>query len=68
MSEVERRAEEEYGEYTAVDGVRIEVDGGWFLVRASGTEPKVRVTAEGETADRGDEVYEDAVGLLEDSL
>ncbi len=68
MSEVEERAEEEYGDYTAVDGVRVEVDGGWFLVRASGTEPKIRVTAEGETAERGDEIYDEAAALLQEAL
>jgi len=31
------------------DGIRIEDENGWCLVRASGTEPKVRITAEGRT-------------------
>jgi phosphoglucosamine mutase len=68
MRGVEERASDEYGDYSAVDGVRVGVDGGWFLVRPSGTEPKVRVTAEGETGDRADEVYEAAVSLLEGAI
>jgi len=31
------------------DGIRIADETGWCLVRASGTEPKIRVTAEGKT-------------------
>ncbi|MDH7594216.1 MAG: phosphopentomutase/phosphoglucosamine mutase [Methanomicrobiales archaeon] len=31
------------------DGVRISTEDGWLLVRASGTEPKIRITAEGRT-------------------
>jgi phosphomannomutase len=31
------------------DGVKVKVDGGWFLVRGSNTEPIVRVVAEAGT-------------------
>ncbi len=32
-----------------IDGIRATVDGGWFLVRASGTEPCIRITSEAKT-------------------
>jgi phosphoglucosamine mutase len=35
--------------FSIVDGVRLSVRSGWILVRASGTEPAIRLTAEGET-------------------
>ncbi|MCP1662641.1 MAG: phosphoglucomutase [Methanocalculus sp. MSAO_Arc1] len=39
------------GAENPTDGLRVEEEDGWYLVRASGTEPKVRVTAEGRTKD-----------------
>lgn len=37
------------GAATPTDGIRHEEEDGWFLIRASGTEPRVRITAEGKT-------------------
>jgi len=40
------------GAANPTDGFRHETEEGWFLVRASGTEPKIRITSEGKTPDR----------------
>ncbi|PKL57162.1 MAG: phosphoglucomutase, partial [Methanomicrobiales archaeon HGW-Methanomicrobiales-6] len=37
-------------------GVRFEDEDGWYLIRASGTEPKVRITAEGRTPAKAKEM------------
>ena len=46
------------GKLETIDGWRVGFDDGWFLVRLSGTEPKVRVTAEARTEARAKELYE----------
>ena len=40
------------------DGVRLSSEDGWCLVRASGTEPKIRFTAEGRTIQKAKEMME----------
>jgi phosphoglucosamine mutase len=34
------------GEVTEIDGIRLDTENGWILVRPSGTEPKIRITTE----------------------
>ncbi|WP_336036869.1 phosphoglucosamine mutase [Halobacterium yunchengense] len=56
---------EEYGDVERMDGVRVAFDDGWFLVRASGTQPLVRVTAEARDEQTVDERFRDARRLVE---
>ncbi|MFD1571304.1 phosphoglucosamine mutase [Halorubrum laminariae] len=64
---VERVAElatDEYDDVSTLDGIRVETDAGWFLVRASGTEPLIRITAEARDETDADALFETARDLV----
>jgi phosphoglucosamine mutase len=52
-------------EVSTLDGVRVDRGDGWFLIRASGTQPLVRVTAEARDSDRAEEVFAEATAILD---
>jgi phosphoglucosamine mutase len=52
MERVSDRVHAEYDDVTTLDGVRVDLGDAWFLLRASGTQPLVRVTAEARDEDR----------------
>jgi phosphoglucosamine mutase len=68
MERVTERVTGEYDDVSTLDGVRVDLDDAWFLLRASGTEPIVRITAEAREADRVDAVFDEAHALLTDAL
>jgi len=53
---------------TTVDGWRLAYEDGWALVRFSGTEPKVRVTAEAREAKRAQEIYDRVFAAVKGAL
>jgi phosphoglucosamine mutase len=65
MQSVRERVLGSYETVETLDGVRVETDDGWFLVRASGTQPLVRLTAEARDDGRAEALLEEARGLLE---
>lgn len=54
------------GEINTLDGVRVDLDDGWILVRPSGTEPKIRITV--ESKDRCDELYEKTEDIVKGAI
>jgi len=67
----------ELGKINTIDGVRVDLEDGWILVRPSGTEPKIRVTVESRqlplessllSKNKCDELYEKASGIVRDAV
>ncbi|MFC1786828.1 phosphoglucosamine mutase [Halobacteriota archaeon] len=46
------------------DGVKIWYDDGWVLIRASGTEPIIRIYAESKSKERANELAKDGIDLI----
>ncbi len=56
------------GELTEIDGIRIGRDDGWFLLRASGTQPLIRLTAEAREPAIADRIRDDARAVVDRAL
>jgi phosphoglucosamine mutase len=64
MKRVRERVLADYETVMTLDGVRAETEAGWFLVRASGTQPLIRMTAEARTQGRTATLFETALDVV----
>lgn len=66
MAAVRERVRSEYDgtAVTTLDGVRVDLGDAWFLVRASGTQPLVRITAEARDEQRAETAFERATEVV----
>jgi len=51
-----------------VDGIKLNFEDGWLLIRQSGTEPKVRVTAEAKSEARVRQLFDSGVRAVKESM
>jgi phosphoglucosamine mutase len=51
-----------------IDGIRLSFKDGWLLVRPSGTEPKIRVTAEAKSEARVHKLYNDGIEAIQECI
>jgi len=61
MDRVAETVGAEFERVDTTDGLRVETDDGWVLIRASGTQPLVRVTAEARTESAAERLRTEAV-------
>jgi len=54
--------------FTNIDGIRISRENCWVLIRPSGTEPFMRITAEGKDNKSLSSIVEDAKNLLKEAM
>ena len=67
LAEIERALVTEGADIDRTDGLRITTPEGWWLLRASGTEPKLTARVEAWTADGLDRLRGELMGRLRDA-
>ncbi len=57
-----------YDKVNTLDGVRVDLDEGWVLMRVSNTSPMIRITSEAVDKDKVERILSDFGKLLEDEI
>jgi phosphoglucosamine mutase len=69
MERISRTVTREFrGEVNDIDGVRVDFSGGWLLVRASGTEPIIRITCEHKNKNELEKVFSMAERIVKEGV
>ena len=65
MQRVAEKLRDAYDDVTTIDGMRVSTPDGWVLVRPSGTQPLIRITAEADTQNEADDLIAATVDRVE---
>lgn len=57
-----------HAELSKVDGVRLAMAKGWLLIRASGTEPLIRITVEGESLKAAQDIMQKSIVIVKTEI
>jgi phosphoglucosamine mutase len=68
MERINETVTAEYDDVSTLDGVRVGTEDGWFLIRPSGTQPLIRVTAEAREEDVSASLLSEAHGIVTDAV
>ncbi len=69
MSKLERQVKTmEPLSVSTIDGIKLSFEDGWLLIRASGTEPKIRVTAEAKSEARVHQLYDKGIRAIRECM
>ena len=68
IEKLARKLSTKYQNVSTLDGLRISFDDGWILLRASNTEPKVRLYVEATSKERFNELKQKFTNVIKEEL